>query len=503
MVYLKLKKKVKLAKTSLKIKEGEVELIDKAKMEYNAFISEFKSALPRTEEERKQDMKELKSAISMLESFDELSYDTKPLILDAGVGIFYEKMSRRFLSFISENQLNKYDFIPVDEIKYYAFKNIKNIKDIDILPILNAMKDTKLLEDIIEINPTFHILVFKNNEPLEFTLAEKVLLTFAYEDEFLSVQKLMEHTEWKEEYANKIIENLIEKGIITIQNNKIIVENFGDVDSRRKWKNVIQNKILEEKKKEKQKRKQQVERAEKLKERLAAVEDIDIVTERDVESISEDEPNLIDFKKKPTVKKLDVRDQEKKIDINKATLKHKQDIKDKDDLIGAMEALDDVMPLRLIDKQDLDRSIIEYETINLEELIHEKILSYHEKFSLLNGGFSQFEKLKKFIEKELGKVPEDLIKSILGQLKELKLIQDSYMIGKYVFYLFSDLSLTDDEKLFIQFAIGKNLMLKEEFVKGLKWEEERVLKTMKMLQEKNILRIEKNKIIIPGIIQKV
>ncbi|TFG25971.1 MAG: hypothetical protein EU532_11030, partial [Promethearchaeota archaeon] len=47
------KKKVKLAKTSLKIKEGEVEFIDKAKMEYNAFISEFKSALPRTEEERK------------------------------------------------------------------------------------------------------------------------------------------------------------------------------------------------------------------------------------------------------------------------------------------------------------------------------------------------------------------------------------------------------------------------------------------------------------------
>ena len=45
-------------------------------------------------------------------------------------------------------------------------------------------------------------------------------------------------------------------------------------------------------------------------------------------------------------------------------------------------------------------------------------------------------------------------------------------------------------------------MTKEEFLKGLKWDEENLLKIMKKLQGYNILRIEKNKIIIPGIKQK-
>ncbi len=45
-------------------------------------------------------------------------------------------------------------------------------------------------------------------------------------------------------------------------------------------------------------------------------------------------------------------------------------------------------------------------------------------------------------------------------------------------------------------------MKKEELKTGLKWSEEEILATMKELQEKGILRIEKDKIIIPGIVQK-
>jgi hypothetical protein len=82
------------------------------------------------------------------------------------------------------------------------------------------------------------------------------------------------------------------------------------------------------------------------------------------------------------------------------------------------------------------------------------------------------------------------------------MIHGLYKIGDYDFYLFNELSLTEDEKAFIQFAIDKKPMFKEDFIQGLKWDEEQILKTMKILQEKNILRIEKNEIIIPGIIQK-
>jgi hypothetical protein len=40
-------------------------------------------------------------------------------------------------------------------------------------------------------------------------------------------------------------------------------------------------------------------------------------------------------------------------------------------------------------------------------------------------------------------------------------------------------------------------------MKGLKWDEEKTLKSMKSLQEKGILRIESNKLTIPGIIQNI
>ena len=134
-------------------------------------------------------------------------------------------------------------------------------------------------------------------------------------------------------------------------------------------------------------------------------------------------------------------------------------------------------------------------------MIPEKILSYHEKYSIVNGGFVQFEKLKNFIDQDLKSAPEDLIRIMLEQLKELKMIQDSIQIGNSDFYLFNKISLNEEAKILIEYAINKKPMKKEEFKTGLKWSEEEILATMKDLQEKGILRIEKDKIIIPGIVQ--
>ena len=67
--------------------------------------------------------------------------------------------------------------------------------------------------------------------------------------------------------------------------------------------------------------------------------------------------------------------------------------------------------------------------------------------------------------------------------------------------MFNKISLNEEGKALIEYAINKNPMKKEDFKTGLKWSEEEILATMKDLQEKGILRIEKDKIIIPGIIQ--
>lgn len=153
--------------------------------------------------------------------------------------------------------------------------------------------------------------------------------------------------------------------------------------------------------------------------------------------------------------------------------------------------------------KSLDLEYVEKEEIQLKEIISQKILSYHEKFFLINGGFSQYEKIKQFIEQEITDVPNEVILTVLDQLFELKLIFKSLKIGKVKYYLFKDVELNAVEKRFIEFATNKKPLKKINFLKGLKWDEGKVLSTMKSLQEKGILRIESNSIIIPGIVQKM
>ncbi|MFX0187800.1 MAG: hypothetical protein ACFE8A_08695 [Candidatus Hodarchaeota archaeon] len=467
----KVKKKVKAAEAHYKFKRKELRLIIKAGKQYDAFMAKLKSAMPTTEKERQQDMKELKAAISILESYDEESYIVGPKKTDAASGIFYDKMSRQFKSIIIEQNLNNYVLIPIQRLKYHAFQNIKNLKDTDVLPILNIMKETKMLNDIIEISSPFYVIVF-SEEKLTLSLSEKVFLSFAYNED-LTLQKLLELTEWKEEHAKNVIKRLSEKGLITIFDNKIIVGGFGQLKDRKKWNDAIEESIQDEKVKELEKQKRQLERKQQLKQKLTKVEELKL------------------SKTKPKAKKIS----------KKQKLKETQEIKDKDALVGAMEALDDIMPTASATTSEIDTKDLKIKEASLEELISENILKYHEKFSIITGGLVQYEKIKNYIILELEAVPDDLLKVVLNQLIEFQMIDKLIKIGKFEFYLFNEISLSDSEKDFIKFAINKNPMKKEEFIKGLNWDEQKTLFTMKGLQKKGILILAKHNVIIPGIIQ--
>ena len=69
------KKKVKVAEERQKIQAREFEVIKKANAEYFIHTSSLRSAMPLTEEERKQDISDLKDAISMLEDLDQTIVD--------------------------------------------------------------------------------------------------------------------------------------------------------------------------------------------------------------------------------------------------------------------------------------------------------------------------------------------------------------------------------------------------------------------------------------------
>ncbi len=487
------KRKVKFYEDDYAFTKKERDLIKKAKFEYNSFFSEFRTALPKTEEQRLIDMKELESVISMLESFDAETFEDKEKIYDAGTGMFYDKMSRKFIYIIDENNLTDYGYIPIQRIKYHAFSSIKNIRDEDFMPVLNIMKETNLINDIVEINPQFQIIVFSEEKKLDLTIPEKVLLSFAYDEDLLTVEKLVELTEWKQTYTNSIIEGLQEKGIITLDNNKIIVENFGTSKERREWNMEIQIKIKKEKEKEEKKYRQQLERAAQMQQKLAKKKEIKISDEPAKEEVLEE----IKFKEKPSVK--DIALLKKDAEISEMPIKQEEKTKNDDELTSAIEALDEIMPMDTSISKDVEQQ--KGEPRDIHDLIAKEILNYHEKYSLINGSFSQYEKIKQYIDERIENVPGDLLKKMIEQLKGLELIFDSIKIGAYDFYLFNDISLTEDEKKFIEFATYKKPMVKEDFIQGLNWDKARISTIIQQLQDKKIVRMELSYIIIPGIIQ--
>lgn len=186
---------------------------------------------------------------------------------DAGVGMFYDRMSQQFLTIIRQQNLSDYKFIPIQRLKYYVLSNIKNINDEDIFPILNVMKDTQLLSDVLEINPNLQIIIFNRKDGFSLSKQEKEVLTHIFNESGLTEQQLKKLTKWRKSRINKVLNNLIKKGIVKVLGENIIVESFGLMNERQNWHETIQKKIQEEKEKEEQKQQREEERANLFKQK--------------------------------------------------------------------------------------------------------------------------------------------------------------------------------------------------------------------------------------------
>ena len=511
------KKKVKLVESTEKRKDKK--LMKKGSDEYNAFTSGLHTALPRIEEELKQDIEDLQEVVTTLESLDKDSKSITKKKIGVGLGIFYDKMARRFQQIIKENSLDDFKFIPIQRLKYHIANQIKNLKDDDFLPVLNIMKETKLIQDLIEINPTLSFILF-SDEKLELTESEKVTLSFSYEEDVLTLDKLLEITQWSEDYTLKTLKKLIKKNLLGMVDDIIKVESFEPLSERKKWNQVIQE-FLEREKESKEKkfqkallkRKRLEKKLIKLKMDIAknqSEEKIDKKKEKHEKKIKEPQ-----FGSKPIIKNLYIKKklEDENIVNQQDKIKEIQNIKDKDSLIEAMEELDKEMKYSEAkriesdkEKDDSDlsiniRNIAAEQTSNLEDDISETILNFDEKYSMMNGGFVQYEKIRDYIYQKYKNVDESLIKKILIHLVKLKMINRSLKIGKFTFYLFKEFELDEMERNFILKTINKQPKDKEYFVKELDWDEEQILEVMKTLQKKGIFRLEGNKVILPGIIQ--
>ena len=456
-------------KSKLKVVEAqsesfETELIEKGGKEYRLTTAGLMTALPKSKQELAEDLANLSETIEKLDALDQ-DLETEKKV-DIGTGMFYEKMSRRFIKIIKENSLDKHDLIPIQQIKYHIFSSVKNLKDEDILPIFNLMKETNLIRDFVEINPLFYFVIIKDID-IEFNNPEKVVLSFAYDYPSLSIEKLLELTQWDYQYSDKVLSGLKKKGLLETNKDQIIVECFKNESEVKKWKDAINKQIKIEKVKQEQKELRRQELKKKLK---SQIEKVKKEVSKDLGELSEPKQNdelkeeklpKIKFESKPTVKSLPKKD--------------------------------------IIDES---KTMTSEESIELNEALSQRILRFHEKYSILNGGMAQFERIQDFILKKYPETNKEIILSTLDQLMELNLVSSSITLGEHQIFLFKDIKLTQREKDFISHSLYKKPLSKNDFMTSLEWNEEITLETMKALQEKGIIRIEANKIIIPGIIQE-
>lgn len=475
-IAVKAAERTKVAEESFKEKESEVEIVQQANMTYRTFSQGLKAAMPTTEDERQKDLVDLKDTISALESLDEEEYLKGKKTIDIGRGMFLDKMSQQVDVLIKELKLNEKSIIPVNRLIYHSIKNVKRIQNEDFEPIFDIMKETGFLKDFIEINPELSLIVFKEKQ-LRFNTSEKVLLAFAYSEDYLTPEKLMELTEWGKGLADKTIKSLERKGLLSIYDNNIKIEGFGSSDERREWDSFIKKFVVKEKKDIEDKRKRQEEREKDFQEKM-------VLKQKE--------------KEKKAAEKIEKMEPYEGVDGITAPPKGEpQRIKDMDNMIGAMDKLGE------IETRDLKSAAQAAEPQEVdEEIIPEKILEYYENNLILTGGLFQAKKITDYVREQVKGAGMKAILDTFKKLEEMQMIHGSFLLERSRVYLFQEIDLDDKDKEFLTFALNKDPMKKEEFLEGLKWEEEDLLKVLKKFQELNILRIESNKLIIPGIIQK-
>ncbi len=136
----------------------------------------------------------------------------------------------------------------------------------------------------------------------------------------------------------------------------------------------------------------------------------------------------------------------------------------------------------------------------------EKILSVYEKQEVVNGGVMQLKKLKVLLEEEAGRTVDDVeLASTLEMLRPMGMIFNIIDVpGGDKLIFFKELELAADEIRVIHLAISAPIgeFTKDNLVKRLGVPEEKVLGTLRKLQEKGIIRFAGNSIQVPGVIQK-
>lgn len=213
-----------------------------------------------------------------------------------GKGMLYDSISTKLQKIIRTKEYSKMPFLQAEKLELEAFDAIKRLEHSDFMETLHVMKEIGSIKDLIEINPQTNLIVF-SKDPLKLTQAEKVVLSFASDQDILTLDRLQEKTEWKPAYVNQIIKGFEKKPFFHIRDNNIIVDGLITADERKarqekleeikqshlerqkRDEELVQERIKQQEAKKAEQQKQQQEMLQKQKAKL--MEEARIKVEQD------------------------------------------------------------------------------------------------------------------------------------------------------------------------------------------------------------------------------
>lgn len=303
-IMVKSTQRAHVAEKSLK-NSSEETLIEEGGKLFSSFSAGFRSAMPKSERERNKDIEDLIEAVKVLEGFDQDHYYQKRESEEnMGKGMFYYNITKKLANLMKKANLKKEPLFIFDKLIYLGLKNIKNVSRKDLIDSLLYLKEGGYVKDYIEINPQIFVISQKK-EKIRLSSPEKVVLVFAYEHDNLTISKLMEDAKWAEDYAEKIINGLIRKGIVSISENIITIKGFESIDEK-KMRMELEEEIN---KKFELEYKSKLEQQKSIEEEFEKQEQ-DILGQLESDSLIEDEnvdqsKIAEDKKQAETIKKLD------------------------------------------------------------------------------------------------------------------------------------------------------------------------------------------------------
>ncbi|MHA1339341.1 MAG: hypothetical protein ACTSRZ_04535 [Promethearchaeota archaeon] len=572
----------------MKKKLVEQKIIEQAGKLYMSFSIGLKSAMPRNEAERQRDMQELISTMRTLETFDAEYYKKQKkearVKTDLGRGMFLDRIATKLNSYMRKMGLKKQPFFVFDKLISFGLENIKNISRKDLLEVLPYLKEAAYIKDYIEINPQLYI-INQTGKKIELSYGEKVLINFAYEIDDLTLDILAEKAQWPKEHAENILNKLIEKGLIEIENG--IIKLVGSETKEEKQKRLkIEEKIeklIIQKEIEKEKQRQIIE--EKFKEEKKAEDELTlkkIAGEKEIEAEEKEiaqerieqeiKAETIKMKEKPQIKTLPIPtakpsvtskiiepskipeqeiphpatevelnpdeivgvDEELKEKIVAASKQSKDvQISDLDaepadkttSLQNETDILDELSKLaeKIQEKEqtsqtdfseDADLADLNFDDIIGKEFVEAKstdelnkeaiiegILSIYERYEHLNGGLMDLKFIHKLLVELYPNITIQNIAQVKDQLLEMGFLRQTLEYENNQIWIFKDMELDDDMKSIIEILTQNGPQSKEQLCSKLGWNEERVLTTLKKLQNIDVLNLDKeNKAFLPGVL---